>query len=478
MVSLQVGQGRADAIVAQYIERYHGNSQAAQALCRELRGGAEGQEVPDLLDVLAHYDRSAGPALPSATIRQRISNAALPTPLLPGPLRYHITHTHSTLHPSNILLLRSILLPTRRFDTSLPDPDFVTSLTPCLLTSGADKRVLFSLPDSGEVIEALEPAARPGLPDGGHTAPVLDVAQHPRENRELITVGMDGRVILWDLLLRKPVLQRSKDHARFVVRCVWSEDGEWLATAGYDKKINIYQREVGQSDRMDDDTEEDGIEVQPLNISLTLRQSIVTQSNPEAIVFLLNDAQPPDVPGSTSPWLVWTQRDDCHVNCLQVGVADAQATSMRFNTNPSPTDTHVSYSLLSLALHPTLRLLSIVTGSHATEGAGSQILLLPLFSGERVQTIHTTLPSSSSFVPRQAWFTTPYHANRGEGVWVASEHGRLKLYDLATGEEKADIGVHGAASESVDGGGGAGMSAEEKAKRWRMGTMNGVIKDV
>ena len=58
---------------------------------------------------------------------------------------------------------------------------------------------------------------------------------------------------------------------------------------------------------------------------------------------------------------------------------------------------------------------------------------------------------------------------------MASEHGRLKLYDLATGEEKVDVGVHGAASEDVD---GMGMGAEEKARRWRMGTMNGVIKDV
>lgn len=472
-------QARADAIVARYLERHHASSPAAMALCKELTAtGSNSGEVPDLLELLALHDaqRSSSSALPLSSSDTKSQASLVPPPLPTGPYTYRITATHSSLHPSNILLLRSVTLPTRRFDTSLPSPDFVTTHTPCLLTSGADKRLLFSSSESGEVLDALEPAARPGSGEG-HTAPVLDVAQHPLHPRELVAVGMDGTVVLWDLLLRKAVQVRAKDHARFVVRCCWSGDGEWLATAGYDKRINVYRRVAVDGSGMDED--EDEIEVKPLKTRLELCQTINTKGNPEAIVFLPKGAQPPgDKEASASPqqlpWLVWTQRDDCHINYDRVAALNTPTRSLRYNINPTPLDTHISYSLLSLSIHPTLPLLCLITGSHATEGAPTQILLLPFFAGgsdnERVTTIHTTIPSSASYVPRQAWFS-----RAGEGVWLASEHGRLKLYDLASGEEKVDVGVHGAASEDAE---GQGMGAEEKARRWRLGTMNGVIKDV
>lgn len=478
-------QNRADAIVLQYLKRWHPGSAATAAFEEQVklteRHEGDEADLPDLLDLLANHD--------AVKTKQRQSLAATADarsslPSLPGPstLPFHVSATHSSLHTSNILALRCVVLPVRRFNTRPSgggDPRFEISETPVLCSAGADKRVLFFDAESGDVLESLEPVAR--TTDSGHTAAILDIAQHPSSPRELVTAGMDGKVILWDLLTREPhtVL---RDHTRFVVRCAWSSNGHFLATAAYDKTIHIYQRQqlstTGPGMEVDDEEEEEDDplddELQPLLTSLKLVFTLPTRGNPEAIAFV---SHPDD---AATPWLVWSMRDDCFLHYLDLGRSiqggpGAAPVETKYNTNENDTDEHISYSILSIAVHPTLPLLSLVTGSHASQSSCSMILLMPIFSSDRTATLHTTVPSSSTYSPRQAWQggygSTPQET--AGGVWVTSEEGRLKLYDLQ-GKERCDVGVHGAASQQEL----TGMSAEEKAKRWRMGTMNGLIKDV
>jgi WD40 repeat protein len=39
-----------------------------------------------------------------------------------------------------------------------------------------------------------------------------------------------------------PVIQKFKDHSKYVIAVRWSRDGEFLATAGHDKVVNIYHK--------------------------------------------------------------------------------------------------------------------------------------------------------------------------------------------------------------------------------------------
>ncbi|CDS00301.1 hypothetical protein, partial [Sporisorium scitamineum] len=105
------------------------------------------------------------------------STRALVDPLtltLPGPptLPYKLDKTHTTLHASNILSISKLLLARRRFDTQ--SAKYVNSLQECLVTTAADKRIVFSNAQTGEVEEILE---------GGHQAAVLSVAQDPLDAR-------------------------------------------------------------------------------------------------------------------------------------------------------------------------------------------------------------------------------------------------------------------------------------------------------
>lgn len=476
----------AEAVVLKYLTENWANSDTLAAFERELSitGGAAAASAargkastPDLLDLLRPRIAAAGGSSSLNT------STDLSFPALPGPskLPYRVSLTHSSLHPSNILLLRSLSLPVRRFNTSPADgsdPHFEVRFQPCLASSGADKRLLFFDADEGDVLEAVEPVAR--TEQRGHTAPVLDLAQHPLEQRELVTAGMDGKVVLWDLLtLRDGPVVVLKEHTRFVVRCCWSAEGRWLATAGYDKKIHVYERVPeekksgipgGAGDAMDED-EEDDLELRPLKTQLRLAHTISTRGNPEALAF---------VPTPAGEHIVYSYRDDCFIHYMSLPESPDSTSSASsawqeesFNTNEHTSDTHVSYSILSIVPHPTLPLLSLLTGSHASISSNSLVILMPPLSSARALVLHTTLPSSPTYSPRQAWRAD------GAGVWLSSEEGQLRLFDLSGGEaeggrERSALGVHGALSEVEL----SGMSAEEKAKRWRMGGANGCIKDV
>ncbi|CAO1616430.1 unnamed protein product [Parajaminaea phylloscopi] len=467
-------KARADVLVLRYLERYHASSEATASFRRSVgRSGIESQQQAggdalDLIELVARHD--AALALADQGCAERPSKSTETAdqivrdwPVLSGPsqLDFHVSATFASLHTSNVLVVRSIKLPERRFNTRPADggePRFEETVREALLSAGADKRVLIFDPADGEVLDSLEPVGRSH--ERGHTSAVLDVAQNPAEARELVTAGMDGKVIVWDLIARCPHIVLC-DHQRFAVRCAWSPDGLFLATAGYDKKICVYKR--SSADNVANQDDDDGA-IRPLLSSFELAVTLPTRGNPETICWVEGDT-------AGTPWLVWSMRDDCFLHYLDVTESILRNTPVesKYNTNVVESDEHISYSILSITTHPSLPLLCLVTGSHASPDACSMVLLMSMFSPTRLATIHTTIAASPTYTPRQAWTTEGTAA----GVWVSSEEGRLKLYDLQ-GRERSNIGVHGAASQHEL----TGMSSEEKAKRWRMGTMNGLIKDV
>ncbi|EST08615.1 WD40 repeat [Kalmanozyma brasiliensis GHG001] len=444
---------------------------------------------------------------------------------LPGPttLPFKLEKTHSTLHASNILSIANLKLPRRSFDTGRAR--YVNTIEDCLVTTAADKRIVFSNARTGEVEEILEAK-------DGHQAAVLSVAQDSMDPRCLISSGMDAKVVVWDLLTRQPI-QVLSEHSKFVVKVVVSPTGEYMASIGYDKKLVVYRRtqqtlfvaSTAPSAEEEEDDEED--EVKDLKGPRYEKVfEMETQTNPEAILFVRAAVSPnaaevaSELASGTETtagagelviheareqrtWLCFTVRNDCFIHYIALPLsADASVSSITdslsanslhdsakppsatspvadwslhsFNTNPNPSDLHVSYSLLSLSLHPSSLYICVQTGDHTSPalastsnatapGSLSRLLLLAPLSAHRAATIWTGVPTSSYAVPRHSWLPS------GRACWLNAEDGVLRLVDLK-GRTRATVLAHGVAQDGEDG-------ERTAAASWSRGG-NTIVKDV
>lgn len=340
---------------------------------------------------------------------------------------YKLERTLDYLHMGNILSIVPVTYPG------------VTGA--CIATTGADKRVVITHLATGDVVGMLEPSAPKKAEPHGHHAAVLCFAQHSTNPLYAVTSGMDGMLVVWDLAHDAPI-QTLRDHHRFAVRVAYSHDARFLASAGYDKTIHIYEDEQGCYVR---------------------RHTITLTSNPEALLFVRGA---PDQAGERA-WLVYTVRDSVMLHYVAMPTDTTAWDMLTYNTNPDPDDFHASYSLLDLALHPSGQYISAQTGGHGSQctlSGGSdhtlsRILLMPLFSDKRRTTLWTEAPSSSFTSPRHAW------RKEGDGVWVTGEDGILRLVAL-DGQVRARVPCHGQHRDD-----------ELASASWRHGG-NTVMKDV
>lgn len=161
-------------------------------------------------------------------------------------------------------------------------------------------------------------------------------------------------------------------HSKFCHLVAFSPTGHYIATAGHDKRIVIYQTSQDHAEPNSDDLElldhgdewnlatEPSLRYQPV-------WSIETQTNPEAMVF-------------TDTHLIYTLRNSPLLHFLSLtpnnnaaGGNEWTTTTKSFNEHPG--DTHVSFSVLHLALHPTRNLVACLTGDPATVGGAERILI-------------------------------------------------------------------------------------------------------
>jgi hypothetical protein len=422
----------------------------------------------------------------------------------PSTLDFQVKKTHTDLHNSNILFLSVVTLPTRYFSTS--DAQYVTSNTKLLCSTAADKRIVFSDAETGEMVEVFEPGKGTAA-DDLHSAAVLWTAQNPNKGREFVSCGMDGKVIVWDLLHRQPI-QCLRHHTKFVVKCAFSPLGDYLASCSYDKTIKIYQRQgsstnpVPRSNGVDSDEEAD--EMPPLlDTRYELVHTVTVPHNPESILFVRAGPRPSksdlglgkeeQVLGSSSTqeeedddesaskrtWLAYTIRSDSFVHYIALPMsadngdesAVAEVTSsladskivdklpvtpdwnqLHFNTNQNRGDFHVSYSLMHMTLHPSGNHICIQTGDHSMPSTGyaansssslSRILILPLLSSLRSTTLWTGVESSGFATIRHEWLPD------GSAAWITSEEGFARLVDTQ-GKIRAKVSAHGSAAEADD----------------------------
>ncbi|KAM0748285.1 WD40 repeat-like protein [Meredithblackwellia eburnea MCA 4105] len=367
--------------------------------------------VSDLRHIVEDYlerKRRAALVAPSAAkVEEQFAKMTIKTPL---PTKVTKTIRDTT----NVLTLQNGTLPRRRWDSSAGR--FVSEFIPAVFSTAVDRALKIYSVEDWELLDSHP-----------FPSPILSSSFHPKHSQYVVVGTMEGSIHLLDLVSRE-VKQKIKDHTKYIVKTVWSDSGEFVATLGYDRSLNIYK--VVASANSNEHALLDGEEPDELaetpNISLELLHTHTHKSNPEAAVFL---------PGSS--YLVFTARDDNILHYIQLPILGAGTSSndftfTGFNLNENQ-DAWVSFSVLSMSIHPSLPILCLQT---STENA--RILLYPFHTDRRITTLFTTAEQSEFFTPRHAW--TP----DGTAVLVNSEDGVVRVVDLQ-GKVRARIGAHGAA---------------------------------
>lgn len=455
----------------------------------------------------------------------------------PSKLPFQLIKVYADLHASNILSLSFVNLPTRSFSTS--EARYINSTKRLLCSTGADRNITFSDPTNGSLVESFE-GGQGQADQPKHAAAVLCTAQNPNKHfeREFVSCGMDSKVIIWDMLHGKAI-QLIQTHSRFVVKCAFSQNGQYLATCSYDKTICIFKR---NGERLTGEGEVESESDMPplLKTRYDLLHTVKTRNNPESIVFVRSALSPrlsdpgieevqvgavtqPNLPSTSESldrfterraWLAYTMRSDCFVHyvalpldtdeaieeCgpgdvlngissklegvqvsgqLQSGNATSDWTELAFNTNASRSDYHVSYSLLHLTLHPLGNHLAIQTGDHSIPSTG----YAPAASAFSRILIMPLLSSDRTTTIWTGVASSGFAANRhvwlkdGSAVWLTSEDGILRLVDTH-GKTRATVYAHGIAASNDGHSDGANLENEMRsASSWSRGG-NTIIKDI
>jgi len=168
-----------------------------------------------------------------------------------------------------------------------------------------------------------------------------------------------------------------------------------MVTASYDHNIVIYSStssatppEPGEDDIPLDETDDPSLACDP-ELRYAEVKRIKVDSNPEAILFH---------PSST--WLLYPVRSSHLLYYMRLDTWETQTKSF----NPHPMDTHVSFSILNMALHPSGRILACQTGDHRG-GAGERVLLYGVEPKEtdRLGCLWTGSEGDDFVLPRMAW---------------------------------------------------------------------------
>lgn len=190
-----------DEIVGRYLV-YRGQTTALQAFqdalnCNDLTT-EHWKDVPRDLRTLVEQGQSIATAQALARTQLAASSSDELDRLVSathesGQEHFVVCKTLRHLHHSNLLSIHTVQVPVRK------GAHWV--LKSGIATTGADKLIVFCDPSTGEVHTFLDRPMKP-TPSGavGHDAAVLDLSQHPQHAHYVVSAGMDGRVVVWDLV--------------------------------------------------------------------------------------------------------------------------------------------------------------------------------------------------------------------------------------------------------------------------------------
>lgn len=220
------------------------------------------------------------------------------------------------------------------------------------------------------------------------------------------------------------------------MRVLFSSDGHFMATASYDHHIVIYAATSSalppppnEDDLPLDDSDHRSLACEP-DLQYTEVHRIQVDANPEAILFH------PD-----STWLMYTTRSSHQLYYVRFPSEscppDEEWQIKTKSFNPHPMDTHVSFSVLNMALHPSGRMVACQTGDHRG-GAGERILLYGVEpeETERLGCLWTGSDGDDYVLPRMAWVPD------GSGIVYVTKQGAISLRaDIDIGQQHPTVSL-------------------------------------
>lgn len=243
-----------------------------------------------------------------------------------------------------------------------------------------------------------------------HTSPILEA--RVVASTYLFTAGMDGKVVVTDLRSRNVVIDALENpHQRYVNRLVIHE-GRWVATSGYDKKINLYEITACTSDE----------------VVVTYRASITLPTLPEGMLFALHDEE---------LVLVICARDTCFLDYYSV---PSLILHSRINMNQNK-DLWVSFSGIDISQQPSgPRYIGLSTsttphGRWLAFEVGKEELKGNIF--------HGAPQSDLGVLPRHVWRPD------GSGFWVNSDDGVIRGVELKSGKVIERLAGHDSAVRTL-----------------------------
>ena len=294
---------------------------------------------------------------------------------------------------------------------------FQPSASSSLLASGGvDKTVYITDVSTGETRNVI-----------AVTAPVLSLDWNRGGNDGLLLIGcMNGEVLLTDIARSPPVLQRCRDHSKYVIAVKFAPDGRMFASASHDGIVCIYLLDAAQTavsvtsaslPAADSDTEAASTASSP---PFALHHRLEYRNAVESAVWL------------SSSLLLVAPRED---NYLHIVSAAARTEHQRVNMNLTGDD-HVSFSAMHCALSPDGSLLAVATDQH-------RLLILAASSPIQVRN-YWGLQNDGYSTPRLCW------SKEGRFVYVSQQDASVCCYDVSEGRAVGVLRGHEVNVRDVD----------------------------
>jgi WD40 repeat protein len=273
-----------------------------------------------------------------------------------------------------------------------------------------------------------------------HDSPVLSTAV--LKQTHLLTASMSGLLAISNL--QGEVFDKRRDHLKYIVQIATYESGDatWLATAGWDGKVHLYQLDLAG------------------NGSPTLpppTASISVPTNPEALLFIKH-------PDNDSVVLIVTRRDSTHLFYYSV---DSEARLLGKQNLAPHSNAWIAFTPSAIALSPTdstliavatsamphMKLLIVRLMVPSMEGDASLASIVPAEETQASQAraalalqdresaailIHCTTmaPQTAYSTPALTWRPD------GTGIWVNSDDGAIRGIEATTGKIIATLKGH------------------------------------
>ncbi|KAI9307605.1 S-adenosyl-L-methionine-dependent methyltransferase [Cunninghamella echinulata] len=359
-----------------------------------------------------------------------------------GDFEFYTTliQSYSTLHETNIL-------------TSSVQPE-----TQIVATSSTDKTVkLHRLVHQNGDILTQDQVISPLKIYQHHQAPVLSIDFHPIYSHIMLTTSMDGSAILVDTSIDHPsegdednkkmgILQRFKDHQKYIVRGLFSpKDGRYFATASYDKTISIYENKANQHNSSNSNSNDASNDIPNYELIAKMGPYL---GNVETICFIPKETSDNNNDDDQETILVAGIQNDNYLHFISMGNdnnnAPFELKKVNLNANG---DDWVSFSPVWLSFYPlSPSPLLLCTTDHSS----GRMILLDTNTGRQVQNYYIN-PTDNKFVTKRHVFHPSgkyfYVIGGDDNDEVTNT---IKIIETKTGNVEATLEGHDAMIRSIN----------------------------